>query len=97
MAAAGKPHMLDPKKPRRDPLLYDKLKKILAAGGRIFVHCAAGIHRTGMIIYGLLRSMSFTQDVAKTTLHTLRPVTGEGLGESRFEWGNRFGQDGREE
>ena len=72
-------------------LLYGELKKILAAGGRIFVHCAAGIHRTGMITYGLLRSMGFTEDEAKATLHTLRPETGEGVGESRLAWGDRFG------
>ena len=35
--------------------LFSNLKELLKAGERIYIHCSAGIHRTGMITYGLLR------------------------------------------
>lgn len=33
-----------------------ELAKILEEGGGVYVHCSAGIHRRGMIVYGLVRS-----------------------------------------
>lgn len=67
-------------------ILFEKLKMTLAAGGSIFIHCSAGIHRTGMITYGMLRSFGLSKDDANTCLRSLRPETAEGLGESRLSF-----------
>jgi len=34
--------------------LFGKIHHLLENGNRIFMHCSAGIHRTGMITFGLL-------------------------------------------
>jgi protein-tyrosine phosphatase len=60
----------------------------------VYVHCSAGIHRTGMLTYGLLRSMGMSGAAALATLHALRPETGEGVGEVRLAWGEQFGPPG---
>src|SRR5688572_30393719 len=33
------------------------VRQALMGGGRVFIHCSAGIHRTGMIAFALLRSL----------------------------------------
>lgn len=71
--------------------LFDRLRAALSAGGKIFVHCSAGIHRTGMISYGLLRSVGLPQSEALSKLRSLRAVTGEGVGAERLAWGDQFG------
>jgi protein-tyrosine phosphatase len=71
-------------------LLYEGVLAALATGGKIYVHCSAGIHRTGMITHGLLRKMGMSADQALAVLRTLRTETGEGVGEDRLAWGNRF-------
>ena len=71
--------------------LFDQLQTAVASGGGIFVHCSAGIHRTGMIAYGWLRSTGLPQDAALAKLHVLRAVTGEGVGAERLAWGDQFG------
>lgn len=63
---------------------------ILEGGGRILVHCSAGIHRTGMFAYGLLRFGGQSAEEARRALHELRPLTGEGVGEERLRWGDRL-------
>jgi hypothetical protein len=70
--------------------LYSQLAIMLSAGDKIYIHCSAGIHRTGMITYGLLRFMGFDATIAKALLHQLRPVTAEQVGEERLQWGDQF-------
>jgi protein-tyrosine phosphatase len=72
-------------------LLYQRLGEALSSAGSIYVHCSAGIHRTGMIAYGLLRSLGLSQDEAIATLRALRIETGEGVGGDRLAWGDTFG------
>ena len=64
---------------------------VLRTGGRIFVHCSAGIHRTGMITYALLRSVGLDPLAARDTLALLRKETRDGIGDERLAWGDRFG------
>ncbi len=71
--------------------LYESLQSVLAAGGRVYVHCSAGIHRTGLITYGLLRFLGMSGTVAVATLRTLRTETEDGVGEARLAWGDQFG------
>lgn len=70
--------------------LYLKLRDTLAGIGRIYIHCSAGIHRTGMIAFGLLRNVGFSVEQAKVALQSLRSETSAGVGEERLNWGNRF-------
>lgn len=62
----------------------------LAAGGAVVVHCSAGIHRTGMFGYALLRCAGLAADTARATLRDLRPVTADGVGDARLAWGDRI-------
>nr|WP_070961400.1 tyrosine-protein phosphatase [Hyphomonas sp. Mor2] len=49
----------------------------------IYLHCSAGIHRTGFVIYALLRYRGLTPEAAKAEVARLRPVTSEQVGEDR--------------
>ena len=67
------------------------VRAVLMSGGGVFVHCSAGIHRTGMIALALLRSMGIERTDAMTLLTELRPFTAEGVGTARAAWADRFG------
>jgi protein-tyrosine phosphatase len=83
-----------PNNTRSDALgvLLKDLAKILADGGSLFIHCSAGIHRTGMIANALLRSLGLTAEEAKAGLLAMRQVTHDGVGEHRLAWGEQFAQ-----
>lgn len=70
---------------------FAELRSVLANGGRVFVHCSAGIHRTGMITYAFLRHSGLAPEEAVATLEGLRPVTAHGVGQHRCDWGDSFG------
>ncbi len=67
--------------------LFEKLQHILDSHGFIHVHCSAGIHRTGMIVFALLLHLGFNELDAKKVLSKLREVTQEYVGVERIEWG----------
>jgi protein-tyrosine phosphatase len=54
--------------------------------GRLLIHCSAGIHRTGMVAYALLRFAGHDAATAREKLRLLRTVTCEGVGEYRLAW-----------
>ncbi len=62
---------------------------LLAGGAAIYLHCAAGIHRTGMIGHALLRRLGAPPEEARRLLSALRPITAAEVGERRLEWGER--------
>lgn len=68
--------------------LFKQMNSILLDGGKIYIHCSAGIHRTGMITFAFLRFIGLSKEEAETKLAELRPTTSEGVGEDRMEWGN---------
>ena len=59
-------------------------------GGHVVVHCSAGIDRTGMFGYALLRRLGLSSEAAREALASLRQVTAEGVGEDRIAWGDRL-------
>jgi len=59
---------------------------LVGAGARAAIHCSAGIHRTGMFGYALLRTCGLAPAAARETLATLRAVTAEGVGNQRLAW-----------
>ncbi|MGH1374118.1 MAG: protein-tyrosine phosphatase family protein [Cellvibrionaceae bacterium] len=81
-------------KPPEDDLLpeiktcFDECKAALEQGGFIYLHCSAGIHRTGMISYAFLRYLEFSEEEALAKLGELRTLTQEGVGDDRLAWGN---------
>lgn len=57
------------------------------AGGSICVHCAAGMHRTGVFTYALARRLGLTPDEAMMLLLHIRPITYRGVGAFRIAVG----------
>lgn len=70
--------------------LLEQLKELLQAGNKIYIHCSAGIHRTGMITMALLQYMGNEKDTAFKILQLLREVTAAQVGEERLSWANQF-------
>jgi protein-tyrosine phosphatase len=73
------------------PVLVE-LASLLDKGAAIVVHCSAGIHRTGMFGYALLRQVGRESSTARAKLTELRAVTGEGVGDERLAWGDALFQ-----
>jgi protein-tyrosine phosphatase len=65
-----------------------QLAKLVDDGAAILIHCSAGIHRTGMFGYVLLRQLGLGREAARSRLAELRAVTSEGVGEERLAWGD---------
>ena len=62
----------------------------LEAGGRIYLHCSAGIHRTGMIAAALLFHLGHDEHQTSAMLAALRPLTASDVGEARLDWARSF-------
>ena len=77
--------------------LYTKLSNLVFAGYKIYIHCSAGIHRTGMITYGFLRFIGIDRTEAFEMLQTLREVTAAQVGEDRLLWADQFGSQNNNE
>jgi predicted protein tyrosine phosphatase len=54
----------------------------LDQGESLLIHCSAGIHRTGMVTYALLRCRGVSGDEAREVLTRLRQHTAEGMPQS---------------
>ena len=65
-----------------------RLTSVITGGGQVVVHCSAGIHRTGMFGYALLRQLGLAAGEARAKLAELRGVTAEGVGDDRLAWGD---------
>lgn len=51
---------------------------------RIYLHCSAGIHRTGFVAYMLLRTSGLPADEARHALAQIRAVTAQQVGDDRL-------------
>ena len=71
--------------------LFADISTALLNRASLYIHCSAGIHRTGMITYGLLRYIGLPSEDARRYLKELRMVTSEEVGQDRLSWGDRFG------
>lgn len=70
--------------------LFDEISVALKKHASIYIHCSAGIHRTGMITYGFLRYIGLSAEDAKECLKKLRETTSDNVGDERLLWGERF-------
>jgi protein-tyrosine phosphatase len=82
------PNGQQPAPERRDEIAggLAKVAALVGEGAKVAVHCSAGIHRTGMFGYALLRTCGLEPAAARETLAALRAVTAEGVGEQRLAW-----------
>lgn len=75
--------------------LYSGLSSQVDSGNKIYIHCSAGIHRTGMITYGFLRFLGKGKTEAFGMLQSLRAVTASQVGEDRLLWADQFDSTNR--
>ncbi len=67
-----------------------RLSQLLDDGASLLIHCAAGIHRTGTVAYGLLRWRGMERDAALELIAQMRMFTYEGMGAKRLRWGDNI-------
>ena len=67
----------------RNALVDSKVR--LERGEILLVHCAAGIHRTGLFTYALLRICGMCRESALEAIRNIRNKTYEGCGMNRFD------------
>jgi protein-tyrosine phosphatase len=65
-----------------------QISALLDNGASVLIHCAAGIHRTGMLAYGLLRWRGLNPEEALETIGKIRPVTRDGILPRHIRWGD---------
>ncbi len=65
-----------------------KLSRLLDDGQSLLIHCSAGIHRTGMVAYGLLRWRGIPSEQAMQIIAEARKETAEGMLSKRMKWGD---------
>lgn len=66
------------------PALWERLD----ARRSVLVHCSAGIHRTGMIAYALLRWRGHDEAAALAFIAKMRRHTREGVQRKQLDWVN---------
>lgn len=64
------------------------LSNCIDKGESLLIHCAAGMHRTGMVAYTLLRLRGFPEAEALRMIGEMRPHTLEGIHQKHIAWGN---------
>jgi protein-tyrosine phosphatase len=69
---------------------FARMDTELGNGGRLYVHCSAGLHRTGMFAFAYLRHRGLATAEAVTLIRELRPLTADELTEDRLAWGQKF-------
>ncbi|MEM7327143.1 MAG: tyrosine-protein phosphatase [Pseudomonadota bacterium] len=76
--------------PMRDHIL--KLHNALTGveNPKIYIHCSAGIHRTGYVTFILLRMMGLGKSAALEALSEIRSVTAEQVGDERISAAEAF-------
>lgn len=72
--------------------LMGKLLDVLKShpSPHVYIHCSAGIHRTGFVAYLLLRMLGSDPQNARVGLESLRAVTYDQVGEDRLEVAEHF-------
>jgi protein-tyrosine phosphatase len=82
----------DPEKIAEITRCFAEVASLIDCGQTVFIHCSAGIHRTGMIAYALLRYLGLSSIGARELLGRMRPLTLAEVREERLQWGEQFDQ-----
>src|SRR5262249_28223717 len=64
------------------------LAQRLESGRSLLIHCSAGIHRTGMVAFALLRWHGYSEEEALAAIGKMRVHTGAGVQRKQIAWGN---------
>jgi predicted protein tyrosine phosphatase len=70
----------------------DELSRLLDGGASLLIHCSAGIHRTGMVAYALLRLRGLSGDEALEAIGRSREHTRAGFEPWRARWGDELAE-----
>ena len=77
----------------KDPA-YTMLKESISVlsiyldqGESIVIHCAAGIHRTGMLAYALIRYQGYSVEESLRKIGEMRQHTRNGIQDRHLQWG----------
>jgi len=57
---------------------------------KVLIHCAAGIHRTGIFTYSLLRVQNLSPEESRKKLKDLREATLKGVQDRRLEYAEEY-------
>ena len=68
----------------------EALADALAGGGRVYLHCSAGIHRTGMVAAALLYRLGCDEAEVAARLAAMRTITARDVGDARLAWARAF-------
>ncbi|MBX2797698.1 MAG: dual specificity protein phosphatase family protein [Myxococcales bacterium] len=68
--------------------LFRRMNQEITDGGRVFVHCSAGLHRTGMVAYAFLRWRGRAAAEAVEHIGQMRELTADELTAERRSWGD---------
>jgi len=66
-----------------------ELSKELEEGTSVLIHCSAGMHRTGMVAYALLRRIGYTQEESLKKIKQMRSETYHALKENHLHWAEK--------
>ncbi len=83
----------DPPGEERDEQIDAVLRTVFAAlrdGGFVYCHCAAGVHRTGMVTFAFLRQTGLSTELARSKLAQLRQITADEVGDHRLRWATDY-------
>jgi protein tyrosine/serine phosphatase len=87
----AKPHSLQ--KSETIKMLVEEINKIyenlMSQTLTLLVHCAAGVRRTGIVVYCLLRLNGESKDSALEIILNLREETRNGIGDYRIEYAEK--------
>lgn len=70
--------------------IYDDIILRLENKEKIFIHCAAGVHRTGAFTNGLLLKAGFSKSEAKEKIYEMRPVTAIEAISKHWNWSSEI-------
>jgi len=70
-----------------------ELSGYLDNGEAILIHCSAGIHRTGLVAFALLRWRGYDQADALKMIEQMRLHTREGIQSKHLRFGNRVAEE----
>lgn len=70
--------------------ILNEVYESLLCGEKVLVHCSAGLHRTGMFAYALLRKSGFDHDKSMQMIQKIRAETYEALDEKYLILAGKF-------
>ena len=74
--------------PHKIPAELNELEEAIQNGASVFLHCSAGMHRTGMIALAVLRRMGYTEAQSLELIKAMRIETHAALSQKHMDWAN---------